>query len=109
MTVTAVATDTQTAVLSTPHTLETQTANKTYVLCVDLAEMDSGDVVVLEAFTKVTSGGLSALSHTEQFSGTQAQSSFISIPIPSVHEIVFVLTQTAGTARDFPWTLLTLD
>jgi len=109
MTVAQIADGSQTAVISTTHTLDTETGEKTYVLCVDLSNMASGDVMELTAWTKTRSSSTSAISYSQSFTGAQAETAFISIPVPSVHEIVFKLEQTAGTGRAFPWSVLTLD
>lgn len=109
MTVSQVATGSQTATLSTVHTLSTQTADKTYVLALDLANMAVGDVLEVEVHTKTVSAGSSRLAYKETFSGAQGCPSFLSIPVPSVHELKFKIQQTNGTGRVFPWAVLTLD
>lgn len=100
---------TQTSVISTEHILSTQTARRTHVLVVDLNEMALGDAVTLRAYSKVLAGSTRRIAATATFTGAQAEPVFYTIPIPSAHEVRFTLEQTAGTARDYDWSLLTLD
>lgn len=109
MSIVQVDTGTQTATISTTHNLTTQTVAKTYVLAIDLNNMAVGDVLEISAWTKTVAAGASRQAYIETLSGVQACASFLSIPIPSVHELRFKITQTNGTGRSFPWAALTLD
>lgn len=99
---------TQTAVISTEHTLSTQTLNATYILVVDTSNMVNGDVLELKIKTKVLSSSTSRIAIEAKFSNIQSDPNKYSIPIPSNNEIVATLKQTAGTGRNFDWALLTI-
>lgn len=98
----------QTAVISTEHPLTTQTTANTYVILVDTVNMVNGDKLILRVKTKVRSTGTTRLAYSAAYSHTQADLVKISIPVPSVNEIVFTLEQTAGTGKAFPWEVVSL-
>lgn len=106
---TALATGTQAAVISTEHTLATDTSNKNVVLAVDLNALAAGDIVELRLKTKVLSGGTSRLAWYKAYANAQGVPNVYSIPIPANIEVVATLKQTAGTGRSFPWALLSVN
>ncbi len=108
MAITENSSGTQTATISTEHTLATITADGVYVLAVDLNNLVNGDRVVLRAKAKVTSGGTTRQFFAAVYEHAQADKVVQSIPVPSVHEVVFTLQQTAGTGRAFDWSVLSL-
>ena len=108
MAVVSIANGAQTAVISTEHTLDTQTAPGVYVLVVDTTNMVNGDVAILRIKTKCKSGSTSRLAYEAAFSHVQADKNKYSIPVPVSDEIICTLQQTAGTGRDFDWNLLVI-
>jgi hypothetical protein len=90
----------------TEDVLSTQTDPGTYVLGVDMANLANGDTVILKIKTKIKTGAISRIAYEESFSNVQADPNKYSIPVAIDTEIVCTLTQTAGTARVFPWNLL---
>ena len=98
----------QTAVISTEHTLDTITAAGSYVLMVDTSAMALGDKLTLKAKTKVRSGGTTRVAYSATYAQPQGEPVKLSIPIASPNEIVFTLQQTAGTGRAFPWEIVGL-
>ena|SRR5208282_3402451 len=106
------ATGTETpALIGTEYTLADLTVPATYVSLVDLSAMEAGDVVTLNIYVAVLSGGTPKSVYTETFNGVQPPGSVvaISLPVPSLYEWELTLTQTAaGTPRAFPWTVLSL-
>lgn len=109
MALAVIASGTQTATVTTEHTLDTDTDGKTYVLVVDTSAMVLGDELELRLKTKVLSGGTSRLAYIASYAHIQAVPQKYSVPVPADIEIVATLKQTAGTSRDFPWSLLSLD
>lgn len=93
----------QTATISTEHTLATITASGSFVLGVDANAMALGDELVLKVKLKVRSTGTTRLAYEATYSHVQGSPVILSIPVASTNEIVFTLTQTAGTGRAFPW------
>lgn len=108
MAVTSVGADTQTAVISTEHTLDTETTAGVYVLVVDTSNLANGDVVVLRMKTKNQSGSSSVLAYEATFANAQAEVNKYSPAIPIDTELVCTLEQISGTGRDFDWNLLKL-
>jgi hypothetical protein len=99
---------TQTAVISTEHTLSTQTAAGTYVLAVDATNMVDGDVLEVRAKVKVLTGGSALQYLLGSFANAQADPVKMSLPVPSLYSITVTLKQVAGTGRNFDWNLVLL-
>jgi len=106
MTVASVGADTQTAIIDTEHTLDTETDSGVYILVVDLNELTYGDTVILRIKTKNQTGSTSRLSYEATFSNVQSEMNKYSPAIPVDTEIICTLEQTDGTGRDFDWNLL---
>jgi hypothetical protein len=98
----------QTAVISTEHTLATITSAGTYVLAVDLANLANGDVLELRVYTKLTSGDTSQLTYFATYANVQADKNVLSVPVPAPIEFKATLKQTAGTGRAFIWAVYQL-
>jgi hypothetical protein len=94
---------TQTAVVSTEHTLVTEVTGKWRVLVVSLANLVAGDTVVLRAKAPVISGGPDLLIKEYPFTGVQAEPNVQSFGFDMPYGGTFTLTQTAGTARTYAW------
>lgn len=109
MSLSSVGTGTQTAVISTEHTLDTETAAGVYILVVDMANLANGDIVTLKIKTKYASGGTSRLAFSSTYSHAQTELNKYSPPIPVDTEIICTLTQSAGTGRNFYWNLLKIS
>ena len=108
MTITSVASASQSATLDTEHTLSTQTTPGVYILVVDMANLAAGDIVILRIKTKYATGGTSRLAYMAEFAGVQTEPNKYSVPVPVDTEIVCTLEQTDGTGREFPWNLLAM-
>jgi hypothetical protein len=106
---TQVQSGTQTATLTTRHQLGTSiTSAGNYVLVVDTNALVNGEELLLEAEIKTLNGSTSRVTETARFSHAQAAPVKRSVPIPVAHEVSFFLTQTGGTGRAFPWSILSL-
>lgn len=95
----------QTAVISTEHTLATVTDAGTYALAVDLTNMAAGDRVELRIYGKCRSTDAETLIDYFSAIGPQGQPLNISHPRLSPHYYKVTLKQTAGTGRAFPWAI----
>lgn len=102
----SVANGTQTATVTSEHTLATETVAGYYTLVVDTVNMVADDVLILKLKTKALSGGVSRLAYQAMFAHVQEEKIKYSVPVPVDVEIVATLTQSEGTSRDFPWSLL---
>ena len=96
---------TQTATVTTEHTLHTTTNAGTYVLDVDLTNLANGDTVELRAKKKCLTGGSEILYLLGTYSHAQGAPLVSTIPIHSEYSLKVTLKQTVGTSRDFPWNL----
>ncbi len=110
MAITTKASGTQTAVITTEHTLDTEADVGIYVFMVNLVNLANGDVVILRAKTKVLTGDTAASIYTAVYSHSQGGTPIVaSPPITSMHQLIITLEQSAGTGRNFPWSLLQID
>lgn len=102
---------TQTATVTTEHTLATITTGKTCVLLVNCINMVAGDVLELRAKVKVLTASTERVAYKDVFSGLQDVDDVvkISIPVPSLYSVKFTLKQTAGTSRNYEWSVVSLD
>lgn len=92
------------------QTLTTQTAPGVYVLRVNLVNMQAGDIVELRIKSKVLAGDTAALEQFATYNGALvapagAVKIIASIPAIIDQYITCALKQTAGTNRQYPWSL----
>lgn len=115
MALTTTASGTQSASVSTEHTLTTLTGGKTYTLHVDANALSHGsgtaDEVELRIKTAVLSGGTERVAYYATFIGAQdiPIKNSVPVPIPSAGTGTVTLKQTTGTGRSFPWAVTTPD
>lgn len=102
----SVGSGTQTAVIDTEHTLDTETVMGVYILVVDTNNLANGDSVTFRIKVKCRDTSTSAQMFSATFSNEQADPIKYSIPVPVDTEIIATLEQTDGTGRDFDWNLL---
>ena len=103
MAVTVADSGSQTATISTEHTLSTQTTAGVYTLAVDANAMAAGDTLVLRVYGKARSSDSERLMFESAYSDVQADPLKLSFAVISPHHFKATLTQTAGTGRAFPW------
>lgn len=106
MTITSKTSGSQSATISTEHTLATITDPGVYVLVVDTVNLAAGDQLELRAKTKCKSGSSSRLAFIAGYAHAQAEINKYSVPIPIDTEVIFTLKQVAGTGRSFDWNIL---
>lgn len=102
----AAASGTQSAAVGTEHELATTATVGIFVLVVDTNAMAAGDSLTLKIKTMAIGSGATRLAYTMAFTDLQAEPVKYSVPVPSNNSITVTLTQTAGIARAFPWSLL---
>jgi hypothetical protein len=115
MTRSVLASGTQTATIGTEHVLKDDTSNEGHVLdaAVDLKNMASGDIVELRIYAKVLSSStLDRVYYARYCDSQDVISSFKSpvVYVPALTEMKeweLTLKQTAGTGRNFDWTIYT--
>lgn len=97
----------QTAVISTEHTLATDTTNGTYYFEVDLNNLATGDVLELRIYTMTLVAGTLRVAWKSTYGPVPpVQKIAASPPQPSDISFRATLKQTAGTGRIWPWKLI---
>lgn len=99
---------TQSASISTEHSLATVTAAGTYVLVVDLNNLANGDTVELRIKTKVLTGSTARLAYMTTYVNAQSEPNVYSLPVPSPYSFEATLKQVAGSGRSFDWAIYAL-
>jgi hypothetical protein len=96
----------QTATISTEHTLATVATAGVFLLVVDLATLVAGDVVELRVYGKARSSDTERLLHRGTYGPSPLASPLVmSVPLVSPHHLKATLKQTDGTGRAFPWAI----
>lgn len=98
----------QTATISTEHTLNTTTPETTdgvFQFMVDLTNMATGDVVEIRVKEKVQSTGTQRQVWLATYAHAQVSPIAVSPSLILLHGWDLTLTQTAGTGRAFPWSI----
>lgn len=112
MTVVAAGSGTQTATVTTEHTLLDIAAAGVYTLHVDTNAMAAGDILELRIYQIVLTGGTRRVVYYEQYLDAQDADDLIKISDAIANELTdagslrFTLKQTQGTGRNFPWKVL---
>lgn len=107
------ASGTQTAVLTTEHVLEDDTASegKVFDVKIDLGNMVAGDTVEIRVYEKLLSAGTLRRTYYQKYVSTQDDEGALRSPIVYVpamtlaKEWKLTLKQTLGTGRNFDWTI----
>lgn len=114
MAVTAQGSGTQTAVISTEHTLLDVAVAGSFVFEVDTINMAAGDTLELRIYAIILTAGTRRVAYVKSYTGAQNADDLIKIAVPISNELTdagalrFTLKQTAGTGRNFPWKVLAL-
>jgi hypothetical protein len=101
----------QTATLTTEHTLFDSSAAGTYLLSVDLVNMAAGDVTELRVYEMVRTSGTRRVAYLARFTDAQPTDGLVAISVPITTGITdsgavrFTLKQTLGTGRAYPWSV----
>lgn len=113
MAVTASGSGTQTATVTTEHTLLDVATAGVYTLHVDTVNMVAGDVLELRIYQIILTSGTRRVAYVTSYAGAQPTDDVIKISVPIGNELTdsgslrFTLKQTFGTSRNFPWKVLT--
>lgn len=93
----------------TEDTLATITDAGNYVLYVNMENMVLGDILELRVKLKVISTSTTDEIFLGTYAHVQEQLVAASIPVSVVEEAVFTLTQTAGTGRNFEFSIVDMS
>lgn len=112
MAVTAAGSGTQTATVTTEHTLLDVATAGVYTLHVDTVNMVAGDILELRVYQIILTSGTRRVAYLGVYYGAQQTDDIIKVSIPIGNELTdsgslrFTLKQTFGTSRNFPWKVL---
>lgn len=112
MAVTAQGSGTQTATVTTEHTLLDVAVAGTFTLHVDLVNMVAGDVVELRLYQMVLTAGTRRVVYFDRYCDAQFADNLVAVSVPISNELTdagavrATLKQTFGTSRNFPWKVL---
>lgn len=112
MAVTVQASGTQSATVTTEHTLASINVAGVFSLHVDTNAMAAGDVLELRIYQIILTAGTSRVVSMGMYYGAQSTDDAIKISIPIGNDLTdtdslkFTLKQTFGTGRSFPWKVL---
>lgn len=99
----------QTATLTTEHSLATPSTAKTRVLLVDANALAAGETLTLRIKGKVLTGGTERIIREAVFVGPLGEPHIQSMPVVQPFGGTFTLTQTGGTGRSYDFSVITLD
>ena len=108
----AYASGTQSATVTTEHTLTDVNVAGTYTLHVDTVNMVANDVLELRVYQMTLTAGTHRMLYTGRFYGAQPVDDIIKVSLPIQNDLTdsislrFSLKQTFGTSRNFPWKVL---
>jgi len=112
MAVTAQGSGTQTATVTTEHTLLDVAVAGVFSFHVDTINMVAGDVLQLRIYQIILTGGTRRVAYFTEYIDAQNADDLIKISVPVANELTdaaslrFTLKQSAGTSRNFPWKVL---
>lgn len=112
MAVTAQGSGTQSATVTTEHTLLDVAVAGVFQLYVDRVNMVAGDILELRTYAIVLTGGTRRVFQFESWAGAP-DTDDIGVYFPPIANdltdsgsLRFTLKQTQGTSRNFPWKVL---
>ena len=110
MTVTLVSSGVQTTSLGTEIVVVQHTAANSYVFVVNSTALANADAVEIAVKVQVNSSPNAGLAYIGAYRHIQTMPVKLSIPIPLAagHLLQCGIKQTEGTARSFPWELISL-
>ena len=112
MAVAAHASGTQSATVTTEHSLTTVTVTGVFTFHVDCVNMAAGDIVELRVYQIILTGGTKHVLLFTTFYGAQLTDDTVKMSIPVANELgdasslEFTLKQTFGTSRNYAWKVL---
>jgi hypothetical protein len=98
----------QSATVTTEHTLATVTDAGVYQSTIEVDALVGGttpDILELRIYGKVRSGDGEKLIKVWSLIGVQSETQWISPPLISPHHYKLTLKQTQGTSRTFEWAI----
>jgi hypothetical protein len=112
MAVTAQASGTQTATVTTEHQLADVNVAGVFTFHVDTNAMAANDVLELRVYQMELTSGASRVLFMQQYYGVQLADDLQKVSLPIGNDLTdstslrFSLKQTFGTGRAFPWKVL---
>lgn len=82
-----------------------QTTDAVLQIIIDVSLMDSGDVTVIRLYDEVISTGAPLLVEAWELANAQANVFTAPLPFIAMHNWAVTLEQSAGTNRDYDWSI----
>lgn len=112
MAVTAFATGTTTPVVGTENFLSNVNVAGVYTLHIDTVNMAASDFLQVRIYQIILTSGTARVAYIASYQGLQPTDDVIKVSVPIGNDITdtnslrFSITQTFGTARAYPWKVL---
>ncbi len=112
MAVTAAASGTQTAVITTEHQLADINVTGVYTFHIDTSNMAAGDIIELRVYQMELTSGASRVLFFHAYYGAQPTNDLQKVSLPIGNDLTdatslrFSLKQTFGTGRNYAWKVL---
>lgn len=112
MAVTAFATGTTTPTVGVENFLSSPNVAGVYTFHIDTVNMVAGDVLQVRIYQIILTGGTTRVAYIANYQGAQPTDDVIKISVPIGNDLTdtnslrFSINQTFGTARAFPWKVL---
>lgn len=104
---TTTASGTQTATLTTEHSLTTTTTAGVFVLSVNLTNLLNGETVRIRVKTKTLTGDTAEPIWDVTYTNNQGATPIVQTPpLLSMFSYEATLRQDGGTGRNFPWSVV---
>lgn len=107
MSITISASGTASPTVGTEDTLATDSTSGVYVLAIDGAAIQIGDLVEIKVYTTILGGGTARVCWKSVIGPSPPITPIVlSPPTPSDLGVTVSIKQVQGTARSFPWKLM---
>lgn len=107
MALSTVGSGTQSCTVTTEHTLDTETTAGTYLAEFNLTNAVNGDAFRIRVYNKVLTGDTAEVIFDCMYANDQGANCIITTPPwVSMFSTSISITQTTGTSRNVPWSLI---
>lgn len=108
MAVTVENSGTQTASINTEHSLHTDADAKVFQSFVDLSNMASGDILQVYVYVMPKGSSTRRLAFFAEYYDAPTEKVAVSPPVASAFSYELAIKQTAGTGRNFDWSVVSV-
>lgn len=98
----------QTATLTTEHTLATISTAGTFIVNIDAANLVDGEELAIRIYGKARTSDTERKVYEHNIANTQPAPLITSLPYATPHHMKVTIEQNGGTGRAFPWSIYEL-